>query len=194
MSNIEQVKQLRQETGISLMECRKALEKSDGDIEKAKKVLREKGEDLLGKRGDKDAGQGAISSYIHTDNKVGVLLDLRCESDFVAKGEDFLNLAHELCLQIVAAKPLYIKEEDVPDEVKKEERDIIMKQLEGDNKPAEMLDKIIEGKLKKQLSKSVLNLQPWVKDESKVISDLINETIAKLGEKIIVNKFERYEI
>ncbi len=194
MANIDQIKQLRQETGVSLMECRKALDKSGGDIEKAKKTLRERGEELLGKRSDKDAGQGVISSYIHTDNKVGVLLDLRCESDFVAKGEDFLGLAHEICLQIAAAKPLYIKEEDVPEKIREEEKDIILKQMKDEKKPAEMIEKIIEGKLNKQLKKMVLLSQPWIKDESKQINDLINEVISKLGEKIIVNRFERYEI
>ncbi len=194
MANIEQIKQLRQETGVSLMECRKALDKTNGDVEKAKKILRERGEELLGKRSDKDVGQGVIASYIHTDNKVGVLLDIRCESDFVAKGDDFLGLAHEICLQIAAAKPLYIKKEDVPEDIKEEEKDIILKQMKDEKKPADMMEKIIEGKLNKQLKKIVLLSQPWVKDENKQIDDLINEVIAKLGERVIVNKFERYEI
>ncbi len=191
---IEQVKKLRQETGVSLMECRKALENSGGDVEKAKKYLREKGEELLGKRAEKDAGQGVVASYVHTDRKSGVLLDIRCESDFVAKGDDFLNLAHEICLQIVAAKPLYISEEDVPQSVKDEEKEIILNQMKDEKKSPEMMEKIVEGKMNKQLKNIVLLSQPWVKDDSKSINDLINEVVAKIGEKIVVNKFERYEI
>ena len=191
---IEKVKQLRQETGVSLMECKKALESSGGDVEKAKKYLREKGEELLGKRSGKDAGQGVIASYIHTDNKSGAIVDLRCESDFVAKGEDFIELAREICLQVVAAKPLYISEEDVPEEIKDEEKEIILKQMKDEKKEKEMMEKIIEGKLNKQIKKIALLSQPWIKDESKSINDLINEKIAKIGEKIVVNKFERYEI
>ncbi len=191
---IEKVKQLRQETGVSLMECRKALDSSGGDIEKAKKHLREKGEELLGKRSGKDAGQGVVASYIHTDNKSGAILDLRCESDFVAKGDDFIELAREICLQIVAANPLYINEEDVPEKVKNEEKEIILGQMKDEKKDKEMMEKIVEGKLKKQMKKIALLSQPWIKDENKSINDLINEKIAKIGEKIIVNKFERYEI
>lgn len=194
MPNIEQVKKLREETGVSMMECKKALDKSGGDIEKAKKFLREKGEELAGKRAGREAGEGVVASYIHSNSKVGVLLDIRCESDFVAKSDDFKSLAHEICLQIAAAKPQYVKEEDVPEEVIKEEREITLKQHEGSNKPQNVLDQIVEGKIKKMKQEVVLLSQAWVKDEKKTIADLINEKTAKIGEKMEVRRFERYEI
>ncbi len=193
MANIEQIKKLREETGVSMTECKNALEKG-GDIEKAKKILRERGEELAGKRAGRTAGEGVIASYIHSNNKVGVLLDIRCESDFVAKSDDFKILAHEICLQIAAAKPRYVKEEDVPEEVIEEEREIIIKQNEGSDKPEKIIEQIIDGRLKKFKKEAVLLMQPWVKEEKQSIENLINEKIAKIGEKIIVNRFERYEI
>ena len=149
MATIEQIKKLREETGVSMMECKKALEKSGGDVEKAKKVLREMGEDLAGKRAGKKTGEGIVTSYIHSNNRVGVLLDIRCESDFVAKSEDFQDLAHEICLQIAAARPSYVSGEDIPESVVEEEREIILKQCEGSEKPQNILDQIIEGRINK---------------------------------------------
>jgi elongation factor Ts len=194
MPNIEQIKQLREETGVSMMECKKALEKTDGDIEKAKKVLRERGVELAGKRAGKATGEGLITSYIHSNNKVGVLLDIRCESDFVAKSEDFKTLAHEICLQIAAAKPKYIKDEDVTEKELKEEKEIVLKQCEGSNKPENIVEQIVEGRIKKFKKEIVLLMQPWVKDDKQTIGDLVNDKVAKIGEKIIINRFERFEI
>ncbi len=194
MPKIEQIKQLREETGVSMMECKKALEKTGDDIEKAKKVLRERGVELAGKRSGKATGEGVITSYIHSNNKVGVLLDIRCESDFVAKSDDFKTLAHEICLQIAAARPKYIKDEDVTEAEIKEEKEIVIKQCEASGKEAKFLDKIIEGKLVKYKKEVVLLMQPWVKDDKQTIEDLINDKVAKIGEKIIINRFERFEI
>lgn len=194
MATIEQIKALREETGVSMMECKKALEKSGGDIEKAKKVLRERGEEIAGKRAGKKTGEGLVTSYIHSNNRVGVLLDIRCESDFVAKSEDFGSLAHEICLQIAAAKPTYVKEEDVPEEVIQEEREIILKQCEGEKKPQNIIDQIVEGRVKKMKKEVVLLSQPWVKDDKKTIEDIVNEKVAKIGEKIIIHRFVRFEI
>jgi elongation factor Ts len=194
MANIEEIKKLREETGVSMMECKKALEKSGGDVEKAKKVLRERGVELAGKRAGKATGEGLIASYIHSNNKVGVLLDIRCESDFVAKSDDFKTLAHEICLQIAAAKPKYIKEEDVKEEEIEEERRIVLKQCEGVNKPKNIVEQIVEGRIKKFKKEIVLLMQSWVKDDKQTIEDLINDKVAKIGEKIIINRFERFEI
>lgn len=177
-----------------MMECKKALEKSNGDLEKAKKFLREKGEEVSGKRAGRTAGEGIVASYIHSNNKLGVLLDLRCESDFVAKSEDFKNLGHELCLQIAAAKPDYIREEDVPEEVLKEEREVILKQHKDSGKPEEVLEKIVEGRIRKMKEETVLLMQPWVKDDKKKVADLISEKVAKIGEKVVVHRFQRFEI
>ncbi len=194
MSNIEEVKKLREETGISMMECKKALEKSGNDIEKAKKALRERGEDVAGKRAGKATGEGVVASYIHSNKKVGVLLDLRCESDFVAKSNDFQELAHELCLQIAAANPRYTYSEDIPEDVIEEEKDVIKKQSEKEGKPAEFMEKIMEGRIKKFEKEVVLFSQPWIKDDKTSIEDLINDKIARIGEKIVIKRFQRYEI
>lgn len=194
MSNIDNIKKLRDETGVSMMECKKALEKTKNDIKEAKKVLRERGVELAAKRAGKTTGQGIIRSYIHSNNKVGVLLDIRCESDFVAKSEDFINLAHEICLQIAASRPKYVKEEDVTKEEMEEEKQIILKQQENTKKPKEIINKIVDGRIKKFKKEIVLLMQPWVKDEKMSIEDLINEKMAKIGERIEVNRFQRFEI
>jgi len=198
MADIEQIKTLRQKTGVSLQKCKKALEEADGDIEKAQKLLREWGQKLADKRSDKEVGEGVVASYVHSDNKTGCLLDLRCETDFVAKGDDFQKLAHELCLQIVAAKPDYISEKDVPEKDLEKEKEIIMNQIEEDDKNADKPDhvkeKIVEGKLNKFMEKKVLMNQKWIKDDSKTIEDLIGEYLAKIGENIEVKRFTRYEI
>ncbi len=198
MANIEKIKELRQKTGVSLRKCKKALKEADNDIEEAQKLLREWGQKLANKRSDKEVGEGVVASYIHSNNKTGALLDLRCETDFVAKGDDFKKLAHELCLQIVAAKPEYISEEQVPEDVLEQEKEIIMNQIEEDDKnakkPDHVKEKIVEGKLKKFMEKKVLMNQNWIKDDSKTIEDLINEYLAKIGENIEVKRFTRYEI
>ncbi len=192
--SIDQIKKLREETGVSMMECKKALEKSEGNLEGAKKFLRERGEELAGKRAGRDTSQGLVTSYIHSNNKVGVLLDVRCESDFVAKSDDFKSLAHEICLQIAALNPQYISPDDVPESLVKEEKEIVLKQVGDTKKPKDILDKIVEGKISKMKKEVSLLSQPWVKDDKKTIEDLVNERIAKIGEKIIIKRFVRYEI
>ena len=194
MISIDQIKQLRQETGISVSECKKALEEANGDIEKAKIVLRKLGKELADKKSAREAGEGIIEAYIHPNKKVGVLLDLRCESDFVARSRDFQNLAHEICLQIAAMKPLYLTSEDIPENFLDGEKKIYQEQLKDSGKPEKIINQIIEGKLRKYKEKVSLLSQSWVKDESKTIKDLINDYIAKLGENITIKKFARYEI
>ncbi len=198
MSDIEKIKILREETGVSLRKCKKAIEEADGDLEKAKRLLREWGQKLANKRSEREVGEGVVDSYVHSDNKKGVLLDLRCETDFVAKSDDFQELAHELCLQITAAKPDYISEEDVDEDDLEKEKEIIMNQIEEDDKnkkkPDHVKEKIVEGRLKKFMEKKVLLNQKWIKDDSMTIEDLINEYLAKIGENIEINRFTHYEI
>ncbi len=194
MSNIEEVKKLREETGVSMMECKKALEENNNDIEKAKKALRERGEELAGKRAGRETGEGVVASYIHSNQKLGVLVDVRCESDFVAKSDDFKSFAHEICLQVAAARPEYLNEEEIPSKVIEEEKQIILKQEEGSNKPENIMNQIVEGRIKKFKKEKVLLCQSWVKDEKKIIENLLNEKIAKIGEKIVIKRFERFEI
>lgn len=194
MSNIDQIKQLREETGVSVSECKKALDASNCDFEKAKEILRKWGKDLAVKKSERKASSGLIVSYIHPNNKVGVLLEIRSETDFVSKSIDFKNLAHELCLQIAAMKPLYISEENIPKEFVDEEIKIYKEQLAGSGKPEKILEQIVEGKIKKYKENVSLFSQVWVKDDDKTVKDLLNEYIAKLGENIVVKKFCRFEI
>jgi len=194
MVSIDQIKQLRQETAVSMSECKNALDESGGDIEKAKEILRKKGKDLANKKSSRDASQGIVEVYLHSNKKVGVMLELCCESDFVAKSDDFHKLAHEVCLQIAAMKPLVPREEDISEKVLTKEKEIYQDQLKESDKPQEVVDKIIEGKLNKYKKEVSLLSQSWVKDEKKTIKDLVEEYIGKIGENIIVKRFIRYEL
>jgi len=194
MADLEQIKKLRELTNVSLAQCKKALEQTSGDIEKAQEILRKWGEDLAGKVSGRNAGQGIVDAYIHTNKKMGVLIELRCETDFVARNEDFRALAHDLAMQVAAMNPLYVKEEDIPKEVLDKERTIYQEQFASTGKPKEILDKMIEGKLSKFKEGICLLKQPLVKDPSKKVEDAIKACIAKLGENIYVEKFIKIEI
>lgn len=194
MVNIEQIKQLREETDVSFMQCKKAIEEVNGDVEAAKEVLRKWGSQLAQKKSDREVSQGVIGTYVHPNGKIGVMLELLCESDFVAKSDGFKELAHEICLQIAATKPLYLKAEDIPAEVLEKEKAIYQEQMKDEDKPKEVLEQIIAGKISKYEKGISLLSQGWIKDESKTIQGLIEEYITKLKENIIVKKFTRYEI
>lgn len=194
MVGIDQIRQLREETGVSIVECKKALEESNGDFEKAKELLRKWGKDLASKKSAREVKQGIIDSYIHPNKKVGVLLDIRCETDFVGKSADFTNLSHEICLHIAAMKPLFVKEEDIDEKFLDGEKRIYMEQMAGSGKPENILSQIVEGKLSKYKSQVCLLSQGWIKDDEKTIKDLINDYIAKLGENITIKGFSRFEI
>lgn len=194
MATIEQIRELREQTGVSIIECKKALEQSGGDFEKAKELLRKWGIDLAGKKAVREVKQGLIDSYVHPNKKVGVLLDIRCETDFVARSADFGALSHEICLHIAAMKPMFVSEGDIPENFLAGERSIYMEQIAGSGKPENIVAQIVEGKLNKYKAQVCLMPQPWIKDDSKTIKDLINDYIAKLGENITVKGFARYEI
>lgn len=194
MVSIELIKQLRQETDISLAECKKALEESNGDIEKAKEILKKKGQSVAAKKGDREVGAGLIDAYIHAGGQVGVMIKILCETDFVARGDLFKELTHELLLQIASMAPRYVSEEYIPNEILEKEEEIYREQLQNDNKPEEIKENIIKGKIDKFKKESCLLSQPWVKDNSVTIQDLINDYIAKLGENIKVKEFTRYEL
>ena len=194
MANIDHIKQLREETGVSPNEIKKALQESGGDMEKAKELLKIWGKNLAGKKTSRETSQGIIDIYIHPNLKTGVLLDIRCESDFVAKSKEFKILAHEICLQIAAMKPLFVSEENIPEEFLDGETKIYKEQLKDSGKPENITKQILEGKLKKYKESVSLLSQPWVKDDSKTIKNLIEETVSKIGENIEVKKFALYEI
>ncbi|MBU4351093.1 elongation factor Ts [Candidatus Parcubacteria bacterium] len=194
MANIEQLKQLREETSAPVKECMKALEEAKGDIPKAKEILKKLGKILAEKKVEREVKEGIIDSYLHPNKKVGVVLELRCESDFVAKSKDFQNLSHELCLHITATNPCFISEQDIPEEVKGKERAMYAEQVAEAGKDQKIADQIIEGKWAKYKQETCLLEQSWVKDDSKKIKELITEAIAKLGENIVVRDFKRLSI
>lgn len=194
MADIELVKKLREETGVSISECKRALEEAQGELEKAKEILRKRGIELAGKRAGRTAAQGIIESYIHPNKRVGVLLELRCESDFVARSVEFQNLAHDICLQIAAMKPIFVSEDMIPEEFIDGEKKIYQEQFAGSGKPQKVIDQIIEGKLSKYKQEVSLLSQPWIKDPQKTIKLLFEEAMAAIGENIIVRAFSRYEI
>lgn len=194
MVNIDKIKQLRQETGIGFSECQKALEESNEDIQKAKSILRERGKEIAESKFLRKTEQGIVESYLHPGGKMGVLIEICCESDFVAKSPDFKKLAHEICLQITAMKPLFLSADEISEEFLDGEKKIYNKQFEGSGKPQKIVDQIIEGKLSKYKKEVSLLDQPWIKDTTKTIRDLILEYSSKLGENITLKRFARYEI
>ena len=193
MADLNEIKALREKTDVSLDLCKKALEEG-GDLEKAQELLRKWGQQLAGKRTGRATNQGLVEPYIHANGKLGVLIDLRCETDFVAKTDDFKELAHELALHIAAANPEYVSGDDIPVEMLEKEKEIYIEQMAKENKPKDIMDKIIQGKIDKFKKSICLLDQLFVKDDSRTIQDLINEYIAKIGENITVGQFARLEI
>ena len=194
MISIDQIKQLREETGVSPVEIKKALEQAGGDIERAKELLRVWGKKISDKKMARETSQGVIDYYIHPNVKTGVLLDIRCETDFVAKSPEFKNLAHEVCLQITALKPLFISEDLIPEEFLDGEIKIYQEQIASSGKPENLVAQILEGKIKKYKESVSLLSQSWIKDDAKTIKHLTEDTISKVGENIEIKKFARFEI
>ncbi|MBI4215191.1 MAG: translation elongation factor Ts [Parcubacteria group bacterium] len=192
--NAQLVAELRQLTGAGIMDCRKALTETGGEIVKAQEYLRRQGIQKADKKNERVAGEGLIVSYIHAGGKIGVLLDIRCETDFVARNPEFQTLAKEIAMQIAASNPLYISSKDIPQEVLEKEKSIYRDQLLKEGKKEEMLGKIIEGKLAKFYQDVCLLDQQSIRDEKIVIGDIIKEKITKMGEKIEVKRFTRYQI
>lgn len=188
------VKDLRERTGCGMMDCKKALAECDGNIEKAVDLLREKGLAKAAKKAGRAAKEGRVFSYIHTTGKIGVLLELDCETDFVAKTDEFQLLGHEISMHIAAAAPLYVSPEDVPAEELEREKEVYRQQALQDGKPESMLDKIAEGRVRKFYETICLLEQPWVKDGDKKIGGLLMDAIAKLGENMVIRRFSRFSI
>jgi len=186
------VADLRGQTGAGLMDCKKALVESDGDAEKAMALLRKKGMATAAKKAGREAGEGVIESYIHLGGKVGVLVELKCETDFVAKNDDFKTLARDIAMHVAAASPLYVSRENVPEDVVEKEREIAASQAEG--KPPQAIQKIVEGKLDKYLSTVCLMEQPFVKNPDQTVRELLTEFVSKLGENLVVGRFSRFQL
>ena len=196
MANIsaEQVKQLRDKTGAGMMECKKALTEANGDMDEAVTLLRKQGLAQAAKRAGRATAQGTIGSYIHMGGKIGVLVEVNCESDFVARTDDFTNLVKDVAMHIAAAAPRWVRREDVPPADIEKERGIYRAQMEKENKPANVIDKIIEGKLGSFYSQFVLLDQPFVRDDKVTVSQLVAQASAKTGENIQLSRFVRMRV
>lgn len=190
----EQIKELRDRTGISIMECKKALEESGGDIEKAIEILRKKGYSRAKEKMDRDTREGLVYAYIHLDGKIGVLVEVNCETDFVARNEEFRELAKNIAMQIAAANPKYISPDDIPAEEIEKEKSIIREQLKESKKPAEIIEKIVQGKLNKYYEEICLLEQPFIRDDKITVKQFIASYIDKFGENIRIRRFARFEL
>lgn len=188
------VKELREKTGAGMMDCKKALEASGGDTEKAIAWLREKGLAKAQKRADRATAEGWIGSYIHSNGKIGVMIELKCETDFVAKSDRFQQLAKDLAMQVAATNPICLKPEDLPQDLLEKEKEIYLKQAKEEGKPDHIAEKIVEGRLKKYYKEVCLLEQPFIKDDSKTIADLLNEAVVALGENIQIGRFVRLSL
>lgn len=193
-ADIKQVQELRARTGSGLMDAKKALEEANGDLDKAIEILRKAGAAKAAKKADREAREGLVASYIHANGKIGSMIILNCETDFVARNEKFQTLAKDIAMQVAASDPQYLTVEDVPESEIAKEKEIYKEQLKKEGKPAEMLDKIAEGKLSKFYEENVLLKQSFIKDDAKTIEQLIEEAISVLGEKIEINKFIRFNL
>lgn len=189
-----QIKELREATGAGVLEAKKALEATGGDFDKAVDLLREKGAARAAKRAERAASEGIIELYAHPGNRVGVMLELNCETDFVGRNEEFRNLAHDLALHIAAMGPRYLTREEVPQAELDRELDVLRAQAKAEGKPDNIVEKIVQGRLAKFYEEFCLLEQPFVKDDSVKISDMITDVIRKTGENIIIRRFARYEL
>jgi elongation factor Ts len=188
------VKELREKTNAGMMDCKKALQDTGADMEKAIDLLRQKGLAKALKRAGKEASEGTIHSYIHLGGRIGVLLEVNCETDFAAGSTDFIEFVKNVAMHIAASNPLGINPEDIPQEVAEREKSIFMAQAQESGKPANILEKMVEGKMRKYFEESTLLQQKYVKDPEKSIQDYLNELVAKIGEKIIIRRFARYQL
>jgi elongation factor Ts len=195
MVDLKQLTNLRQRTGCGVNDIKKALEEAGGDEEKALEILRKKGEVKAAKKSaEREVKEGIVYAYIHPNKKIGSMVELNCETDFVARNEEFQQLAKDLAMQIAATNPLYLKPEDIPEEVLNKEKEIYKEQLLAESKPENIIDKIIEGKMEKYYEEVCLVKQDFIKNEDIKIEDLIKEKIAKIGEKIEIDQFARFQV
>lgn len=194
MITAQEVKKLRERTGASMMECKKSLEESSGDAEKAIKILQKSGSKIADKKCGRDTAEGHIGSYVHSNGKVGVLVEVVCETDFVAKNEEFKKLTHDLAMHIAAVNPQYVNRGEIDAEIISGKKEELLREVEKENKPPEIMEKMVEGKIKKYFDEICLMSQPFVKNPDITVEELITEQVAKIGENIKVKRFIRFEI
>jgi len=194
----EMVQKLREKTQAGMMACKKALTEAGGDLEKAVEILRKAGEAKFEKSQSRVAAEGAVGAYIHMGGKIGVLVEVNCETDFVARGEDFQRFVKDLAMHICASEPLYVSKEEIPAEIVEKEREIARSQATADpknaNKPANIVDKMVDGRMEKFYTEVALLEQPFVKDQTVTVGDLVKQLTAKIGEKISIRRFTRYKM
>ncbi|OQY30508.1 MAG: translation elongation factor Ts [Anaerolineaceae bacterium 4572_5.2] len=192
--SVNQIKELREATGSGILDCRQALQKANGDYDKAVDLLRQKGLAKAAKRSNRDASEGKIELYSHGGGRIGVIVEVNCETDFVARSEGFLAFVHEIALQIAAVAPKWVKAEDVPEEVIEREKEIARKRYQEEGKPDHIIERILEGVAKKFKSENCLMEQEYIRDDSLTIEKMLHEKIASLGENIVIRRFERWEL
>ncbi|MFA6297046.1 MAG: elongation factor Ts, partial [Candidatus Paceibacterota bacterium] len=190
MITTDQVKELRDKTGISVMQCKKALEEAGGDMEKALLLLKKKGADIASKKGDRELGAGAVSSYIHSNGSIGAMVLLLSETDFVSKNKEFIDLARDIAMHVSATNPEFLNREEVDEKTLANIKELLAKEVEG--KPAELQDKILQGKIDAYFKEKILLEQSFIKNEDQTIADLISNAVQKFGEKIVIGKFVRF--
>ncbi|HZF57822.1 MAG TPA: translation elongation factor Ts [Rubrobacter sp.] len=193
-STIEKIKQLREETAAGMMDVKRALEESEGDVEGARKVLRERGQVIAAKKSSRAATEGLIEAYVHFNGRVGVLIEVNCETDFVARTPEFKEFARNVALHVASMRPLCVAPEDIPAGAVQEERQVVEKQVAEMGKPENISEQIIEGRMKKWASEQALLNQPYVKDTDKTVGDLLQDTIQRVGENVVIRRFVHYEL
>jgi len=191
---IDQIKALREQTGVGILDCRKALEDANGDYDLALENLRAKGLATAAKRADREASEGIVELYSHGDGRVGVMVEVNCETDFVSRSKEFRNFAHEIALQIAASAPRYIRVEDIPEEVLDLRRNILREQALEEGKPENIIDRIVDGRMDKYIQEICLLNQDYIRDDNLTIEQLLLENIAAIGENVIIRRFERWEL
>lgn len=189
-----QVKELREKSGAGIMDCKEALKEADGQVEAAMDVLRKRGLSKAAKRADRATGEGLVGSYIHAGGKIGVLVEVNCETDFVAKTETFQQLVKDLAMHVAASSPLYVSRDQVPEEVVEKEREIFLSQAREEGKPEKVLDRIVEGRVEKYFEEVCLVDQPYIRDTDRTVQEHIVEAVAQLGENIVVRHFARFHV
>jgi elongation factor Ts len=193
-STIEKIKQLREETAAGMMDVKRALEAAEGDVDGARKVLRERGQAIAAKKSSREATEGLIEAYVHFNGRVGVLLEVNCETDFVARTPDFREFVRNVALHVASMRPLVVAPEDIPAGAREEERQIVEKQVAEMGKPEKIQAQIVEGRMRKWESEQALLTQPFVKETDKTVGDLLQDTIQKVGENVVIRRFVRYEL
>jgi elongation factor Ts len=193
-STIEKIKQLREETAAGMMDVKRALEETDGDVDGARKVLRERGQAIAAKKSSREATEGLIDAYIHFNGRVGVLVEINCETDFVARTPEFKEFARNVALHVASMKPLVVAPMDIPAEAREEERQVVDKQVAEMGKPEKIQAQIVEGRMRKWESEQALLTQPYVKEMDKTVGDLLQDTVQRVGENVVIRRFVRYEL